>query len=188
MRVLGVDLSLTSTGLAILDDDPNDDGQPIFSFVKTDPDDGTDMARIGRIVDTVCAWAAKEIDYVILEDFALVMADRSGIFRAGQLAGIVKWELDQMGLPIRTMAPATWKAALFNNGHLPKDEVRLAIYRKYELEHPIQDALDAFCVARAALDAFNIERLELPKYEAKVLADWLVNLTKKQRKKIRGVA
>jgi Holliday junction resolvasome RuvABC endonuclease subunit len=185
VRVLGIDLSLTSTGMAMIDS--SNDAPPGLSFVKTDGEDGTDMARIGRIVDKVCSWAADEPDLVVLEDFALVMADRSAIFRSGQLAGIVKWELDQMGVKVRTMAPATWRKALFNDGHLRKDEVRLRVYQKFQFDHPIIDVTEAWCVARAALLAHQPPE-SIPAYARDCLITWLSGTTKRSRKKTRGVA
>ena len=53
------------------------------------------------------------------------------------------------GLQTTEIPPGTWRKQLFGRGNLPKDQVRVEAYKRYQLEFESLDVLEAWAVAMA---------------------------------------
>jgi crossover junction endodeoxyribonuclease RuvC len=129
VRVIGVDLSLSATGLAAID---NTAGAVAVDtrVIKTKPDDGTLQDRHRRleaIASGVIAFA-KEADLVVIESPSYSSGGRGTWDRAGLWWWVVS-VLVLVGRPIVEIAPKTRAKWATDNGNAGKNAVSVAIGR-----------------------------------------------------------
>jgi Holliday junction resolvasome RuvABC endonuclease subunit len=142
MKVLGLDLSMTSAGWARLED-----GQLEMSgTVKTAPP-ADRFVRINTILSAIKA-LTQDIDLVAIEGYSYQSA--TSAVTAGELGGVVRYWLHLRRISYVELAPGTWRKAAFGKGNLKKDEVRLHASKRYGVEIESIDALEAWAVGMAA--------------------------------------
>lgn len=141
-----MDLSLRSTGYVLLDD------QVLEDVVWSGRVDGSDVDGVDRL-RAFNAWIRetlleKKPEYVALEGYSYGSPQaHTRAFGIGELGGVVKLAIHQAGIPIHIIAANTWKMQLCGKGGLAKDLCRLEIFKRYAVEFPSQDTLDAWAVA-----------------------------------------
>lgn len=151
LRVVGLDLSLTSTGMA--------DGDTVHA-VQTTQDDGVTEYRLDFVASAVrnyvlgqpfrAASAVPRADLVVVEGAAFNEKGNA----VDQLAGlrwIVRRELWQVGVPFAVVAPSTLKAYTTGNGRATKQQMvealidrhsaALKLYRVKDGRYDMADAL-----------------------------------------------
>lgn len=148
MAVIGLDLSLASTGLALVDD-----GQIVaIDNIKTKGRRGASydewLARIGVVYDqthdTLKAWADDHaIDLAVIEAPSFGSQFGNPHERAG-LWWKVYERLDIWGVRIKTLAPKSRAKYITNNGNADKGEVLIAAQSRWGdkvTNHDIADAV-----------------------------------------------
>jgi hypothetical protein len=168
--IVGLDLSITSTGLARWGIKPE---TPVFhTLIKTTPKMGTQMERCRFIADQIQSYTTR-IDLFFIEDYAYgIGAKGKGkaqqLASLGQLGGIVKsMGIDWTGCEPFPVAIGTWKKFLSNNGNLNKDSFKLEVFKKHGIETMGNDDAAAIGIcdfARCLLKPSSAER-KLLKYE-----------------------
>ena len=170
ITVLGIDPSLTSTGLALLDVS-GDEHEWITSVVKSSPKSYTDdlqgmnqrMADICLAIDHF--WGVEEVDLVVVE--GLSFGSHGSATR--NLAGLWWRVIDQVFSfeqgDVRVVAPATRAKYAAGNGRASKSDVLASVRDLHPTaDVPGHDVADA--VAMAALGArrlgFPVEARERP--------------------------
>ena len=152
-RVVGLDLSLAGTGIALADG--------TTTTVKTRPKDGD--RRLLQIQDAVSA-AVKpvtgdRVDLVVVED--LVAGTRvAGI--TGMVHGIVRSLLLQAEVPYATVAPTTLKAYATGRGTADKTAVALARLYAASAEFADDNQCDAAWLRWAGLDWLGRPEVAVP--------------------------
>jgi len=164
VRVLGIDLSLTSTGLVSLPGDWVSEAGLDWSGVRFHRlgqglrKSAAERERVGRlevlskgIVDVARAW---EVSHVVLEEYAF-SAQPAQARAVAELGGVVKWRLQQIGLSLRVVSPASARKTLL--GKLPRKDAKLAVqlrcaqlgvpWKDVKVSHGYGDICDAFVVA-----------------------------------------
>ena len=147
MRILSLDMSLTSTGYVFLRD-----GQ-VERFGAAGADRTRDVERLAWFdrwlrydLDIREGWL-HDVDHVGIEGYSYGSpAGQTRAFGLGELGGIVKLAVHQAGIPLHIIPPGTWKKVLCGNGSLKKDQVRLELFKRYNIEFASQDTLDAWAV------------------------------------------
>lgn len=157
MRILGLDLSLRSTGYVLLEEE----------LVAWHGSVGSETLRDTERLAMFDRWIRQELrdrrfDHVGIEGYSF--ASKNQREALGELGGVIKLAIHQAGIPIRVIASGTWKKLLCGNGALKKDQVRLELFKRYGIEFASQDTLDAWAVAMAA----RRQLLGLDKPEPKV--------------------
>lgn len=152
MRVLGLDLSLRSTGYVLLDED-----QVVWHGVV-----GSETLRETERLQMFDDWIRNTIvetqslgmgrkpafDHVGIEGYSYGSPQgKTHAFAIGELGGVVKLAIHQAGIPIHVIASGTWKKVLCGNGSLDKKNAAVEIYKRYGVEYRSQDTLDAWAVA-----------------------------------------
>jgi crossover junction endodeoxyribonuclease RuvC len=148
MRVLGLDLSLTSTGYVLLGETGNVVWQGAVGSNKL-----RDVERLAMFdswlrdyvhlkAGSVNGWP---VDAVGIEGYSYASAN--GLAQQGELGGIVRLAFHQAQIPIHIIPPSTWKKVLCGKGNLQKDLVRIELFKRYNVEFASQDTLDAWAVA-----------------------------------------
>jgi Holliday junction resolvasome RuvABC endonuclease subunit len=154
--VLGLDLSLTATGLAAPDGST--------STIKTRDKDGD--RRLAQIRDTI-AGLCGGVDLAVIEDLP-THASSAGI--SGLVHGAVRAALLDAGVPYALVTPATLKKYATGNGSAKKSGMILAAYKRFGVEFDDEDQCDAAWLRAAGLDQLGEPLAVLPAAQRQVLA------------------
>lgn len=154
-RVIGLDLSLTATGIAAWD------GRPL-STIRTVTSEGDQ--RLGRIMVTVRADAYdyvsdQPIDLAVIEDLP-THAHSAGI--TGMVHGAVRVALMEIGVPYALVPPATLKAYATGKGTATKPDMRMALFKRAGLDIRDDNQVDAWWLRAAGLERLGYPLVSLP--------------------------
>jgi Holliday junction resolvasome RuvABC endonuclease subunit len=146
MRIMGIDASLSATGIVVLEDGQIVAGQWCVIKAKL-----TGIARVAEIAEK-CGRIAQAVEahIVAIEDYSYT-ARFTQAYSLGELGGVLRYLLFTHGVRVETWSVATIRKALTGKGNLAKSEMPLAIYKRFGVEFPsAPDALDAWAVAYTA--------------------------------------
>lgn len=150
LTVLGIDPSLTCTGLAVL----QNDGLRAETRAVQVP--GTGIPRLLALRDAVMEWIRAYTPVVVaMEGYS--MAARAGrLADLGELGGVLKVALWEMGYrqdngTLLVVPPALVKKFATGQGNADKGAVRVAVYKRWGFEARTDDETDAYVLARIAL-------------------------------------
>jgi Holliday junction resolvasome RuvABC endonuclease subunit len=156
-RVLGLDLSLTGTGICL------PDGTTFTVKTKTSEGD----RRLVHIAETIRAVASDGVDLAVIEDLP-VHGKSAGI--TGMVHGTARTELIRAGIPYALIAPATLKAYATGSGTGDKTAMALAAFKRAGVEFADDNQCDAFWLRVAGLDWLGHPHIDLPKAQRDRLA------------------
>lgn len=162
-RVIGLDLSLTATGIAAWD------GRPL-STIRTVTSEGDQ--RLRRIMVTVRADAwdyvnSEPIELAVIEDLPK-HAHGAGI--TGMVHGAVRVALMERGVPYALVPPASLKKYAVGKGNATKADMRMALFQRAGLDLRDDNQVDAFWLRAMGLDALGHPVVDLPKTHREALA------------------
>lgn len=165
MQVLGIDPSLTATALVRLDEEDSFATQ----LVRSKYDGPRRLIEIEQVV----LKEAQAVDLVAIEGYAFgAQASREAL---GELGGVLKCGLYRAGIPTIVVPPTVAKKFVTGRGNAKKDEMRLAVYKKWGVDEQglrTADEVDAYVLARIAL-VVALRRagreVKLLQYEAEAL-------------------
>ena len=159
MIALGLDLSLTGTGWAVVD---TNTGRIGVDVVKTSPRDGDILTRIRLIAERV----------PVLADLAAVEGPSFGsagnaIHQLSGLWWLVRDKLDRLDVPVAVVAPGQLKQYATGNGNAPKVALGQALGTRLGDRAPLvrdDNACDAVWLALiAAHRLIGAPMVRLPK-------------------------
>ncbi|MFF5451837.1 hypothetical protein ACFY40_11430 [Streptomyces sp. NPDC012950] len=153
LRVLGLDLSLTSTGVAL------PDGSTVR--VETRQKDGD--RRLVQVRDFVRAALAADRPHVAVIEDLPKHAMAAGL--TAKVHGAVVCELLDAGVPYAYVVPATLKSYACDNGRAEKPEMAAAAYLVAGVEFvgdPGGDQCDAWWLRAAGHEYYGQRLFELP--------------------------
>jgi Holliday junction resolvasome RuvABC endonuclease subunit len=155
LRVIGLDLSIVSTGYALPDGSTG--------RIKTRQRDGDH--RLCVIRDRVAELVAEHRpDVAVLEDMPTKMQP-TAVKAIGRVHGVVNGALLDAGVPYAYVAPATLKKYATDNGNAPKEDMAAAAYLAAGVEFPDDpkgDRCDGWWLRAAGHDAYGAALFELP--------------------------
>ena len=143
--IIGVDVSLTSTGIAVVD---NMAKIHSVDHIKTSPNKA-DHTRIDYIVDQFFERLRPYInDHTRFVFEAFAFSRNSGkAFTRAEVAGIIKYKLRQDEYDIIAVSPSALAKEIAGNGRCGKDGMMQAVFRKYNFYTKISDEADALAAA-----------------------------------------
>lgn len=152
LRVLGLDLSLTATGICLTD------GATLT--IKTRQKDGD--RRLVHIADALTSMIGdgSSVDLAVIEDLPK-HAMAAGI--TGMVHGVARAVLLRAGIPYALVAPATLKAFATGKGSGDKTPMAMAAYKRAGVEFGDDNQCDAWWLRAAGLDWYGAAEFELPK-------------------------
>lgn len=185
MNILGIDLSLNGTGLAILSDDElfhephiskqfprseyaNVSVEPMewyFGYLLS-PMPTLNLQRWDVILDAILA-CAETCHQVVIEGYSF--ASNMAYARAGaELGGIVRYHLAKRHnqIPLE-VPPSTLKKFLTGKGGADKNQVLKEIYKRYHVDLPDDNMADAFGLAKFGQAMVSTEGL--PQYQVEII-------------------
>ena len=146
--VVGIDLSLTSTGLCW-----KKGSEFGVASVKTVPKNfACDLLRYRHIVDCVMAFIPEDVSLIVIEDF-FTPANKAQIGSAMKLIGVdhlVRMAMFEAGLPFLIPAPSQLKKFVSGNGNCPKDMICKEVYKRWNVDTKDDDQADAVVGAHLA--------------------------------------
>lgn len=156
LRIMGLDLSITATGIALPDGTTR--------TVKTKATDGD--RRLQRIVDEVGLSLGESpdgigdgVDLVVIEDLP-THAKSAGI--TGMVHGAVRLRLIDFGTPYVLVTPATLKAYATGRGNADKTAMAVAALKRTGREFADDNQCDAFWLRAAGLDWYDAAEFTMP--------------------------
>lgn len=164
MRVLGLDLSLTSTGVC------RPDGTTFT--IRTEAAEDLEV-RLDIIVTGIVHGIAGLLpDLAVVEDLP---RNARGAGSTGPVHGAVRYWLHERGVPIARPAAATIKKYATGVGNCGKTAMALAAQKRAGLDFGDHgDECDAWWLYAAGMDAYGLPVVELPKAQRDALGkvDW----------------
>jgi len=149
--VMGLDPSLVSTGVAVVDPQ----GRPVHHEAVGSPAGLDPPQRILAIADRVLALAALHLPAVtVMEGLAMGGVQGSSYLDLAGLHHHIRCVLIErlplVGHGVKVVPPASLKKFV-GSGRLKKDEMRLAVFKRWGVEFPTSDEVDAYALAQWGL-------------------------------------
>jgi crossover junction endodeoxyribonuclease RuvC len=154
-RILGVDLSLTHTGIAAIHP-----GRPVVTHaILSRPfrvDDLTHRsARMRFIASQIFGYAEQQFDAVVIEGPSYNSRDGKAFDRAG-LWWMVVGRLTAREVPVIEVTPTAVKKYATGNGTAGKDQVLAAVIKRYpNIDIPGNNEADALVLAAMGARAYG---------------------------------
>lgn len=137
MKILGIDPSLTSTGLCALED-----GEVVWTHtIKTYDLRGT--ARL-RYIQGRIRWALylQQPDLVVMEDYA--MGIKGGrVFSIGEMGGAIKMQITILEIDAYLVSPSSMKKFVTGKGNATKTQIHDALLMAWDIGIEQEDEADA---------------------------------------------
>ena len=158
--VIGVDPSITATGVAL------SDGSLVIVGGKADRGDER-LLDIACLIGTVTAQA----HLVVLEDLP-THAHGAGI--TGMAQGVVRLMCLRAGVPYVTLPPAVLKKYATGRGNGTKGDMRMALYQRAGIDERDDNKVDAWWLRAAGMQAYGQPVVTVPAAQARALeaATW----------------
>lgn len=159
LRVLGLDLSLTATGVCLTD------GTTLT--LKTRQKDGD--RRLVVIADALTSMIGdgSTVDLAVVEDLPK-HAMAAGI--TGMVHGVARAVLLRAGIPYALVVPATLKAFATGKGAGDKTPMAMAAYKRAGVEFGDDNQCDAWWLRAAGLDWYDAAEFTMPQAQRDRLA------------------
>jgi Holliday junction resolvasome RuvABC endonuclease subunit len=157
MRIVGLDLSLTATGIA------HTDGQTETVQSRTAAGDMRLLLIRGAVIDAV----QDGCDLAVIEDLP-THAHGAGI--TGMVHGAVRSLLLLQGTPYALVPPATLKKYAVGKGNAAKPDMRMALYQRASLDMRDDNQVDAWWLRAAGLDHYGQPVVQVPQSHRAALA------------------
>ena len=149
---MGIDQSLTATGIAIIDKDENIIHTETIKTDKTQ----TDLRRCVLIVDRISDLCrGKDVTHVAFEGYAFNVRGNYS-YRAGELGGILKHKLWTLNLFFQQVAILSHKKSFTGNGHAKKEDMIAQAIKRYKRTFNEHEA-DAISLAYHLLGKIVLE-------------------------------
>lgn len=149
--IVGLDISLTDTGLSVIRDHGTYDWRVEFVLsIKTTPKDSEQFRRayiVNSILEHVLRHAPdRNTSAVIIEGYA--MGRNTGkLFTRAEIIGTVKYMLGCMGYTVFVAAPTAIKKFM-GDGRNQKLDMKHAAKTNFGFIHGNHNVIDAFCACR----------------------------------------
>lgn len=177
MYYLGLDLSLTGSGIVLLDKDCK------VEFAITLKNKLVGMERLQYIRNEIATMVDDaEPNCICIENYA--MGSHAGqAFSIGELGGVIKLMLWEKGQEPYLITPTRLKKYITGKGVAEKDQIMLSIYKNFGWEPKDNNQADAYGLAHMAymLSFGNQETLKA--FQKEVIHDTLYPNESKPKKK-----
>ena len=174
-RFVGLDLSLTGTGMCLMEVDET--GKLVnmtVKEIKTKPVDFTNsIRRVDHISEKVLEFINSQSvpEMICVEDY-FTGKNPKVIIQLCELGTMVRFKLIKAGLPFYTASPNSLKKFCLGKGAGGKELIIKGVYKKYDFDtnsNNIADAVVLAHIAKSVSFTKNNRPLSLAKYESEVV-------------------
>ena len=142
MIVLGIDLSLTGTGLSVVEGD-----RLLFSECYK-PKNKSGPTRLIEIRHKVSETIDKyQPELICIEGYSFGSRGRA-LFQIGELGGLIRVLLHKTGIKWLEITPSQVKKFAAGVGNCGKDIIMQQVYKRWGMEFKTSDEADAFVLAK----------------------------------------
>ncbi len=134
MRIVGLDVSLTSTGVAVCEDDLK-----VLHLETIRPGRGPLPARLQFIYDRLRSVIQEFSPEVAVVESVIYHRNPSTAIALGSARGVVLLLLSQMGLTVEEISPTAAKLSVAGNGRASKQQVQFMIRALFGLRSTPND-------------------------------------------------
>jgi Holliday junction resolvasome RuvABC endonuclease subunit len=159
-KFLGIDPSLTSTGVCVVEN-----GQFVRSFTLSPKLTGPE--RLAWFFEEFKALFAENITGVAVEGYAYASPNNREVL--AELGGVLRLALHHHGVPTLIVAPATLRKFILPEALKGKEQTLLATYKRWNLEFRTNDECDAHGLARLADCRYAMECADTPSVTGRML-------------------
>jgi len=148
---IGLDLSMTGTGMIIIDNNLNIINQELIS---SSPSDGSNEKRIIKLKNNIFSFLPEDlkmINKIGIEGISYGSKGRS-IAEMSALNYFIRISCLENNLSYMEIPPTTLKKFITGKGNSPKDLMLLKTYKKFGVEFDNNNLCDAYCLARFVLE------------------------------------
>lgn len=160
MKTVGLDMSVTGSGVSVLDDTCQ------YCVVKTKPADFRDeLIRYKYIVERIDKMIGDDVRLVCLEDYFMPRSSRSmgSAMKLVSLGTLMRMRLYERGLPMVTAVPAQLKKWITGKGAGGKDVVMKGVKENLGIVTGNDNEADAIVLSFIARDlVYMVEGKEPP--------------------------
>jgi crossover junction endodeoxyribonuclease RuvC len=147
MRVLGLDPS-THTGAVVLESNKKYEISTLYAeeinFPKL-----KGLERCANIASVVMAVQEEyQFDFCVIEGYGF--ANSNTLVDLVEIGTVIRYFLWQIGINYLVVPPNSLKMFI-GKGNMPKEMIRLEVFKQYGFEHPSNDVIDAFGLAMFGL-------------------------------------
>lgn len=147
MKILGADLSLTGTGLVVLTD-----GKVTFQkLIKSKPQGDKPKDELQRLIGIIRQVKVEGIDLVVVEGIAFGIRKTTSLAQLSALNYLVRMQCWEHSVPFVIVSPNTLKKFITGKGNAEKDQIMLAVYKRWKFMPDNSDIADAYGLARIGL-------------------------------------
>lgn len=177
---VGLDLSLTGTGLVILESGPNEDiirKQVLIKSKKKGDRPIDELERICKIVyDIQNELKSTMIHIAVIEGMAFMAKNSTALVQLAALNYMVRKMLTEISIPFLIVAPTSLKKFVTGQGNAKKDVMLIEMYKRYGVTILDDNENDAYGLAQIGLAFEKANKDKLNNKQVEV-----INLLKKQR-------
>ncbi len=142
MIALGIDLSLTGTGLSVVEGD-----RLLFSECYK-PKNKSGPTRLIEIRHKVSETIDKyQPELICIEGYSFGSRGRA-VFQTGELGGLIRVLLHKTGIKWLEITPSQVKKFAAGVGNCGKDIIMQQVYKRWGMEFKTSDEADAFILAK----------------------------------------
>jgi crossover junction endodeoxyribonuclease RuvC len=157
MYIIGIDQSLTSTGIVCLENDKIKN-----QFLISSEEKGVErLIEIKEKVKNILNNQRPNI--VVLEGYSFGSRGRA-TFSLGELGGILKVLITELNYRLYIVPSTTWKKFITDKGNCKKDLVLMKVFKKYNVEFNDNNLCDAFCLAKFIQEFHKFDNLKSKKF------------------------
>ncbi len=150
MNVLGLDISLTSTGFAYR----GEEGEIHTGTIKPSAHSGIPrLMYIWNCIEDIVH--AQGTDKVVIEGYSMGRFQIQRAHSTGEIGGLVKVMLWKKGIPVLIVSPKGLKKFATGNGNSTKPQVQGHIMTRWKYRVEQEDEADAFVLLHAGEAYFN---------------------------------
>lgn len=147
MKIVGIDLSLTGTGIIVLEN-----GAIVHqSLIKSKTTTGfvDEVKRLRRIVDEIMVTVKQEAPYLVLiEGLAFMARNTTALVQLAGLNYLLRSSLVDNSIPFIIVAPSTLKKFVTGKGSGPKDVMMLETFKRWGVTLVDNNICDAYGLAK----------------------------------------
>ncbi|GAA3441033.1 Holliday junction endonuclease [Planomonospora venezuelensis] len=159
-RVLGVDPSLTATGIA----------HPDGHTERVTCGDLRGTGRLAWICSAVMGPVTTGVDLVVIEGPSYGSMSGAGHHEAAGLWWLIAYHLDGRGVPYAVIPPSSLKKYASGKGNATKADMRMALFQRTGMDLRDDNQVDAAWLRAAGMEALGHPVVDLPKAQRDALA------------------
>lgn len=163
MSVIGIDQSLTSTGVCLVE------GKKVKMSSTIMPKATDEVDRLIEIESRLAEMiTASNVEVAVMEGYSFLGGGR--LASLGEVGGVVKKLLRQLGIDFYIVAPMTLKKFCNSSKSKGKNKVMLEVYKRFGVEFEDDNQTDAFGLAMIGNEILHYKKHKefsksLKKYE-----------------------